>query len=140
MKEIVTHSLRNGLKGAMSHKDPVKTISELDIDIAKKKVSEDSHSIWQILFHIVFWLDIFIENIKGNDPKWEDEASWPSEEHMDQDSNFVILQQKFVKGIEELNQLMEQLDLEEKLEPCRNEPRLQLFLVAITHNSYHTGS
>ncbi|MHA1200747.1 MAG: DinB family protein, partial [Candidatus Heimdallarchaeaceae archaeon] len=98
-----------------------------------------SHSIWEILYHIVFWQDIFIENIKGNDPKWDDEGSWLKEEEMQEDRNFKKLQERFKEGKEEIERLIESTNLDEKLVYCRNEPRLQLIIVAITHNSYHTG-
>ena len=139
MLETIKHSLSNSLRGTLSHINPVKAISELDIDIAKTRLTEDTHSIWELLFHTIFWQDIFIENIKGNDPKWEDEGSWPTEEYMQKDENFVKLKNRFKEGVEELERLMKTHDLEEKLKNTRDEPRLQLFIVAITHNSYHTG-
>ena len=135
------HSLKNGLKGAFAHANPIKAISELDIDLAtaRKRLTEDTHSIWDILFHLVFWQEIFIENIKGNDPKWDDEGSWPTDEHLQEDSNFDKLRKKFVDGIKEINNLIENENLEERLEFWRNEPKLQFVVVAMTHNSYHTA-
>lgn len=139
MLEEIQFSLKNSLKGALSHINPAKAISELEIDIARIHISEDSHSIWQLLFHTVFWQDIFIENIKGNDPKWDDEGSWPTEEYMKKDENFEKLKKRFVDGLEALEELLERHDLQEKLPNNRNVPRIQLFTVAMTHNSYHVG-
>ena len=139
MLKDIQFSLKNSFKGALSHINPVKAVTELDIKDARKHISEESHNIWQLLFHAVFWQDMFIENIKGNDPKWDDEGSWPTEEHMQNDENFEKLKNRFKEGVEELEKLMETLDLEEKLPNNRDIPRLQLFTVTITHNSYHVG-
>ncbi|MCE7742161.1 MAG: DinB family protein [Candidatus Heimdallarchaeota archaeon] len=140
MKEAIQYSLKNGLKGAFSHSNPVEAIASLDVSISRKRLAVDSHSIWEILFHIVFWQDIFIENIKGNDPEWDDKGSWPTEEHMEKKENFEQLKVRFKEGIEEIEKLTETVDLEERLIFGDNRPpRLQFVIVAITHNSYHTG-
>jgi uncharacterized damage-inducible protein DinB len=91
------------------------------------------------LFHIVFWQNIFIENIKGNNPKWDDKGSWPTEEHMQNDGNFEELKARFKEGIEEIEQLIETVDFKERLDFWKKEPIMQFIIVAITHNSYHIG-
>ncbi|MHA1200234.1 MAG: DinB family protein, partial [Candidatus Heimdallarchaeaceae archaeon] len=119
MQELLQHSLKNGLKGSFSHANPVEAISELEVETAKTRLEGKSHSIWEILYHIVFWQDIFIENINGNDPKWDDEGSWPKEEEMQEDKNFKKLQERFKEGKEEIERLIESTDLDEKLVYCR---------------------
>lgn len=139
MINIIQHSLKNGISGAFSHVNPLEAIANLDLNIARKRLDEVSHSIWEILYHIVFWQDIFIENIKENNPKWDDEKSWLTEKHMQKDENFEQLKERFEEGIEEIGKLIDTVDLEKKLSFWENEPILQFIVVAITHNSYHIG-
>ena len=140
MLEIVLNSLKKGLAGAHSHINPLKAINELDISIdqARQKI-EGLHSIWEILFHLVFWQDIFIENIKGNDAKWDDKGSWPTEEHLQKDENFQKLKERFIEGLKEVEVLIEEVNLKDRLPFWHNNPVLQFIVILITHNSYHIG-
>ena len=138
MKEIVESSLKKGLIGAHSHINPLEAISDIDASLARKRLMDNSHSIWEILYHIVIWQDIFIENIKGNEANWE-VNSWPVENEMQSDEDFENLKGRFKRGLKEIKELIKSVNLAEQLSFWHNDPVLQFAVVAITHNSYHIG-
>ncbi len=138
MLEQIQNSLKKGLAGAHSHINPLDAISDIDADLARKRLNEDSHSIWDILYHLVIWQDIFIENIKGKEADWEVQ-SWLTNESKLENEEFYNLKEKFKAGLLELKNLIEYVNLAEGLSFWHNDPVVQFVVVAITHNSYHTG-
>ena len=138
MKEIIENSLRKGLEGAHSHINPLDAILDIGASLARKRLMDNSHSIWEILYHLIIWQDIFTQNIKGTEANW-DVNSWPTEDEMKLDEDFEQLKERFKKGWKEIEGLIESVDLSEQLSFGNNDPIMQFAIVAITHNSYHIG-
>jgi uncharacterized damage-inducible protein DinB len=139
MLEFIQKSLVKGLKGAYSHINPLEAILDSDASIARTKVEGVNHSIWEILHHIVVWQEIFIENIKGNNPDWENPGDWLTEESMQNDDDFSKLLQRYRGGFKELENLITTVDMSSTSPYWKDDPILQFIVVAITHNSYHIG-
>ena len=139
MLVFLQKSLGKGLNGAHSHINPLEAISDLDANIARTRIKGVNHSIWELLHHIVVWQNIFIENIKGNNPDWENVENWPTEESMERDDNFNVLLKRYQEGFREIENLINTVDLSKTSPYWKDDPILQFVVVAITHNSYHIG-
>lgn len=139
MKDSLQNSLYMGLNGSHSHINPMKAISDLTVNIARKRVNKSSHSIWELLYHLVVWQDILIENIKGNNPDWEGVQSWPTEEIMQTDDEFLSLLRRYQESFRELETLIKTVDLSKPHPFWQEYPILQYVVIAITHTSYHIG-
>ena len=139
MDELLQKSLTRGLEGKYSHIDPLEAIEGIDVSLARKKVEGATHTIWQLLHHIVVWQEIFIENIKGKEANWQPTDNWPSEETMEVDENFYKLLDRYKEGIKEIKELIKTIDFYKMLSFWEDDPVIQFIIIAITHNSYHIG-
>ena len=141
MKDITIEILKKGLRGHNSHVAPLKAITGLDAEIARKRPSKKAHSIWDILHHIVLWQDKTLEAIQGGDVDWTEahEMEWPSVESIAKDDEWDVLSERFEKGLTIAEELLDTTDLSVKLSAWSDESAAKAFMVLVQHNSYHIG-
>ena len=84
----IENSILSGLKAEFIHLDPMKAISGLTPETARKRPHNNAHSCWELLYHIVIWNDIFLDNIKGNPANWDPANNWPPKEELQKDDRF----------------------------------------------------
>jgi uncharacterized damage-inducible protein DinB len=140
LKDITNEILKKGLRGHNSHVSPLKAITGLDAEIARKRPSKKAHSIWDILHHIVLWQDKTLEAIRGGDVDWTEAHAmeWPSGESLVKDSEWEILRERFDKGLT-IAELLDTTDLSVILPAWSDENAAKAFMVLVQHNSYHIG-
>ena len=124
------------LHGKHIHIEPIIAVEDLsDID-AKRSISLYGKSIYELLFHIVFWLEYSVDLINGEDKDFKKGMDWET----DQISWYFLLE-KFTKGISNLELIVKNWDLDAKL---RINEELETYVAAevlgiIQHTSYHLG-
>jgi uncharacterized damage-inducible protein DinB len=141
----VIEAITSGLHGKWTHIDPKKALAGLTPANAKKKSNGIDHSCWELLHHTVFFLEVIINQIKGQAPNWhelessENSENWPSVESMQDDSNYHKLVDRFQAGIEDAQNLLEQADFAKMPAGKPELSTIKLFLVLLQHTSYHIG-
>ena len=146
MSEQYIKDLASGIKGFLTHLEPMKALEDLTPIAARKKPSDRYHSCWDLLHHTVYWQDILIQNIDGKFIDWSklnSEDNWPTEERLSQDNNFTELVKKFNNNLEIAVTKLEIIDLTKGIkigpEHTPDVTYFRLFLVFLQHTSYHLG-
>ena len=103
------------------------------------------HSCWQLLHHTVIWQETFLATLRGENIDWsiiESKHNWPTEESLQNESEFLQLQYRYNKNNREFENLLKVVDLSQtrNIEPDPN-PVLNssLLLAYLQHISYHIG-
>lgn len=140
MKETVISVIEKGLRGHFTHRDSFIILDGLSPNLARKRVLDDVYSTWEILYHTVFWQDLILDLIRGEEMDWKKamKMDWPFYDNVSAD-NWDRLVERFKGGIAGAIKLLHEVDLLAPLESLRNEPKLKAFQILCQHNSYHLG-
>ena len=140
------------LYGRHAHANPIACVEGVSAEVAGKRPEGFAHSIWEVVWHVDYWMDYEIKRIHGENPAYPGHASesWPSDAYPDeQEWNREVERFKLLLG--ELAGLAaaeeEVLDRqvkppEEVADPSHSrEPVTVLDVIWQTavHNSYHMG-
>lgn len=141
MLGILTTSLKNSIKGQHIHVDPIVALENLSAEMASEVPKKGEHSCWHILHHIVFWQDLMLEALRGNEKvAWpnNNEPSWPNKLPKD-GSKWDELVQHFKEGMEEAYEMTENIDSMEDLPSWPKVPVFRALMVFGQHNAFHIG-
>lgn len=141
MLDFMIPALKNSLSGKGIHMNPLQAVDGLSHNEAKQTPRDDCHSCYQILHHIVFWQDLMLDALRGNEVSWpqSNDVSWPANEGLDSQSKWDDIVARFGSGIEEARLLAEKSD---DLSPLPAWPGFSVgrgLLVFGQHNAYHIG-
>ena len=146
MREQLIKDLSSGIKGFLTHLEPMKAVEGLTPTTARKKPSNKYHSCWDLLHHTVFWQEVLLKNLDGKFIDWStisNEENWPSDESLSNDDNFIELVKNFNKNLEMAATMLEKIDLMKGIkigpEHTPDITYFRLFLVFLQHTSYHIG-
>jgi len=72
-------------RGKGAHEDSLKIVEGIDWQTAGKRPPGFRHSIYQLLFHLNFWMDVELKCIESTEKNHPDDwsASWPNPEPKD---------------------------------------------------------
>lgn len=67
------------LRGRGAHADPLATVDDVSRELAGQRPSGFTHSIWELLFHLNYWIDVELKCIESAETAHpgNDAASWP---------------------------------------------------------------
>jgi uncharacterized damage-inducible protein DinB len=141
MSDWIRQAFADGLYGKLAHYDVLKALRGITSDEAKQQPFKKGHSIWDHLFHIVFWHDITKKAIQGQAIDWDaiKGTDWlPADAKLTQQS-WNKLVDSFSQHLTELKELAETKDLSQPIKGFGDMPLGKGILVKIQHNSYHIG-
>ena len=137
------------LYGKGAHASSIACVEGLPLDLASRQVPGFPHSIWQILFHLNYWIDYDLRRIRGERPAYPDHAaeSWPQnptpadeEEWRQEESRFTALLGDVAAlanaGPERLKQEVEGMH---PAHGRQSSSTLAVLWQTVVHNSYHLG-
>jgi uncharacterized damage-inducible protein DinB len=137
------------LYGKGAHVDPVALVQDVSFESCARTVSGFPHSIWQIVWHMDYWMDYELRRIQGDRPVYpaHASASWPLETAPENDSEWGKAAARFCTLIDELALLAEtgEETLNREVEPMhpthleRSSSILAVLWQLVAHNSYHIG-
>jgi uncharacterized damage-inducible protein DinB len=138
-------TLRELFRGQRAHADPVACIEDLTIELANHHVDGFPHSIWQLVFHMNYWMDYELKRIRGERPAYPVHAdgSWPSAPA--NQTEWHKTSADFRGLIDELSFLSKSNDLDREIENThanegpRNYSVRDVLWQTMAHNSYHAG-
>jgi len=142
MKEQVIEAITSGLSGKWIHIDPKSALANLTPNNARIKTNNAAHSSWELIHHIVIWQDALIDQIKGASIDWneiEKKDNWPTNESMQDDSNFSNLLNRFFSGMDEAQKLLKKVDFTSTYGKFPELSVIKLYLTLLQHTSYHLG-
>jgi hypothetical protein len=141
MLDIMTASLKNSLSGKHIHVNPMTALENLTAEMASEIPEQSEHSCWHILHHIVFWQDLMLEALRGNEkvdwPK-NNEPSWSVVITKDE-KDWKDLVDRFKAGYEEGYKMTEEVESMEALPSWPKVPAFRALMVFGQHNAYHIG-
>lgn len=135
-KEIV----KDAMIGVDTHINVFKGLENLTHTQACERVIGQSHSTYEIVYHMIVWQEILIKNVKNEEVDWKAamKTDWPTAEYM-ATNRWEELIVRFRKGFAEMEGLLVSEDLSRPLPTLQDAPLLKAFLVLNQHNSYHLG-
>ncbi len=140
MKYGLADMLKDALDAHDVHHDPRKILDDIKPELASTKPDWSEYSINCILFHLIYWQDLYIEMLKDKNVPMPEESpsvlSWPNKE---QRTELVYEEQlkRFYEGIDEMKQLIEEVDYHKSVPSWGDAPKLKLIIIVFQHNSYH---
>lgn len=141
MSDWIRQAFTDGLYGKLAHYDVLKALAGITPEEAKKKPYKDGHSIWDHLFHIVFWHDITMKAIQGKAIDWDaiKGTDWLESDAKLTKQSWKKLVDSFANHLIELKEFAETKDLTQLIKGFGDMPLGKGILVEIQHNSYHIG-
>ena len=141
MIERLEKSIKSGLRGRHIHIDPLKAVQGLTAESARTIPEKGRYSCWHYLYHIVFWQDLMLGALRQESVDWPktNEPSWPKDELLKNDEDWIVLIEKFEKGLAEADSLTTNLDSMDDLPAWPKVPPFAGYLVLVQHNAYHIG-
>jgi uncharacterized damage-inducible protein DinB len=138
-------TLRELFRGKRAHADPVGCIEDLTLELAQRHVDGFPHSIWQLVFHMNYWMDYEVKRILSERPAYPThaDASWPSA--LANEIEWQKASANFRRLIEELSASTEGPDLDREVENMHANQGPRTYSVrdvlwqTMAHNSYHIG-
>ena len=131
--EIATRSISRALSGQGAHLDPTRVFENLDWKLAGSRPEGVSHSISQVLHHMVFWQDWILQWLDGR--RTSTTGSWRSSPPMSRREWERSIAQ-FNAGLAELSRRARE---ESPFHKSGRTSRLEMLNTAAAHNSYHAG-
>jgi uncharacterized damage-inducible protein DinB len=136
------------LHGTGAHARGLVCVTDIPLELAVRRVQETSHSIWDLLWHINYWMEYEVQRIWGESPHYPERASgsWPQAPPPDE-SHWQNEVDRFGVLLGELEDLARADDaaLERRVaDPHRSHEGVASTLGAVlwqtlVHNSYHLG-
>ncbi len=129
------------LRGKHAHVDPLRALEGLPAEIAREHPFKGVHSCWEILNHIVFWQDLILKAIRGEEVKWPEPPveGWEIENKEKHPLAWKQLVTDFERGLKEAENLSQKVELTKPLPSWTTTTAAQALGILATHNSYHFG-
>ncbi|MFX0090990.1 MAG: DinB family protein [Candidatus Hodarchaeota archaeon] len=135
------NTLINCFRGTSAHVDSLKALKELSAAEARKRPAPAIHSIWENVYHMIFWHNVVFDSIRGKkiDLKSTQGKDWPTSEELEDDSKWSDLVASFKQTMDEAKEIVESEDLSKKVSIWGEFSVEEYIRVIAQHNSYHIG-
>ena len=135
-------ALREQLYGVNSHLHLIHALEGLYPAASGEQVGRSPHTIYQILHHMIYWQDITLARLRGEEPGSPEaaELGWQVARPEDE-SAWEAAVASLAEGVRELEGMLAdpEFDLDRAYDPSRKETAREEILMVQAHNSYHLG-
>ncbi|MBK7350107.1 MAG: DinB family protein [Gemmatimonadales bacterium] len=137
--------LRDLLRGRGSHADPVACVLELPADLAGRQVPGVEHTIWELVWHMSYWMDYELRSLAGPEVPYPERAdlSWPETDAPPSAAAWAALVATFRQQVDRLGEWSAQVAMDglgaRIVHAERSETVQEVLWQMVAHNSYHTG-
>jgi len=133
--ELARRGIARALSARGAHLEPTRVVAGLDWRITGSRPDGASHSIYQLVNHMVFWQDWVLAWLDGRKPTtmsggWRPEVGPTTRKEWDRSV------ERFTTGLAELRRRAQEGSPFEKK---GRTSRLEMLHTAASHNSYHAG-
>ncbi len=136
-------SLHRQLSGKASHVAMLDALEGLTFDRAGTRVAGVPHTIFQVLHHMIYWQDIALARLRGEDPAFPASAAdgWATPPAPTDEADWAGAIAAFGAGLEGIGRhALEDEDLDRVVKQRTGETALDEILMIQGHNSYHLGT
>jgi uncharacterized damage-inducible protein DinB len=137
------------LYGKGAHANSIECIEGLTAALASRQITGFPHSIWQLVFHLNYWIDYDLRRIRGGSPAYPAHAdeSWPRRPAPADEMEWKQAVATFSALIREVELLANSTgeELQQEVEATHDAHRrisssmLAVLWQTVVHNSYHLG-
>src|SRR5579864_189883 len=123
---MAERALSELLYGQGAHADTLACVAEVPPALAGRRPDHSPHSIWQLVYHMNYWMDYELKRIRGEKPAYPEHASesWPVNAAPETAEEWQNTIARFGELLEELARLAE------------SPPEILAEEVAATHSSH----
>ena len=141
MTDWIRKSFADALYGKHAHYDVLKALQGINAEDAKKQPIKDGRSIWDHLYHIVFWHDITLRAIQGEEFDWKaiQGTDWLPQDAKLTEKAWKELVEGFSLHLTKLKEIADTEDLDRLIKGFGNTSLGRSIIVEFQHNSYHIG-
>lgn len=141
MTDWLIPAFTDALSGKHAHYDVLKALRGITAEEAKKQPVKSDRSIWDHLYHIVFWHDITWRAIQGEEFDWKaiQGTDWLPEDAKLTETAWKELVESFASHLEKLKNVAEKENLGRLLKGFGNTPLGRSIIIEFQHNAYHIG-
>ncbi len=136
------------LYGKGAHANALACVEDLNAELAGRRVENLPHSIWQIVWHMNFWMDYELRRIRGDKPHYPDHASesWTATAPPDEAAwkNEIARFAEMLGALAstaqgDSNALSREVPAMHSSQEARTSTVLAILWQTLAHNSYHVG-
>lgn len=137
------------LRGRGAHADPLACVEDISAEMAARRVEGFPHSIWQLVFHMNFWMNYDLRRMRGEKPKYPEHnaESFPAVPSAADSAEWDRLRRDFAWFLNEHVILAKssRAELERAVEPMHEDHKKRastleaILWQTVGHNSYHVG-
>jgi len=135
------------LRGKGSHVDPLACIEDVSVDVAARRVAGFPHSMFDLVFHIHYWMNYELLRIRGARPRYPEHNAESFPAAPPHAAEWDRLRRDLAWLLGEFAQLAEspRSELDRPIESvCEGDKKVAGTLEAVlwqmvAHNSYHAG-
>jgi uncharacterized damage-inducible protein DinB len=141
---MASHVLQDLLRGRGAHVDPVASITGLGADLAARRLAAVDHTIWQLVWHMNYWMDYELRSIDGPEVSYPEhaDASWPADPGPASATAWDAEVARFVAQVARLSEWADRAargEGDRVVHLKKAETVLDVLWQVVAHNSYHVG-
>lgn len=137
------------LYGGGAHANPVGCVEDLSAELPGRLPQNFQHSIWQLVWHLNYWMDHDLRRVRNENPRYPEHAaeSWPQEiapaseaawrNEVARFTDLLATHAKMAEGAPA--ELERQVQATHPSHTTRSSTVLAVLWQAAAHNSYHVG-
>ncbi len=133
------------LHGRGAHADPVACVEGLSVELAGRRLAGAQHTIWQLVWHMNYWMEFELQSIAGPEATYPAHAteSWPAGSAPASVAEWEQEALRFRRQVDRLTEVARQSASEgfgaRLVHPAKKETVQDVLWQMMAHNSYHTG-
>jgi uncharacterized damage-inducible protein DinB len=137
------------LHGKGAHADPVACVEDLSAELAGRCPELCPHSVYQLVWHMNYWMDYDLRRVRGEKPPYPSHAAegWPASAAPSSDAEWKNATARFADLIGThvamanlgANELSRHVPATHPSHETRTSTVLAILWQTAAHNSYHVG-
>jgi uncharacterized damage-inducible protein DinB len=141
MEELIVKLLIDAFQGKSAHHNPLNALRGLEPSEARAEPAKGMRSVWEELYHIVFWHNVVLEVARGAEVDWKalQGRDWPEKDKMNVDEEWEVLCKAFAIALDQAEELIKSEPLTKETPGWSDGTVAKAMLVLAQHNSYHMG-
>jgi uncharacterized damage-inducible protein DinB len=141
MTDWIRQAFGDALYGKNAHYDVLKALRGITAEDAKKQPIKNERSIWDHLYHIVFWHEITLKAIEGEELDWKviEGTDWLPKDAKLTENTWKQLVENFSDHLDKLKEIAEKADFDRLIKGFGNTPLGRGIIIEFQHNAYHIG-
>jgi len=138
-------TLQDLLRGRGAHVDPLTCLEGLPLELAVRLLPAVEHNIWQLAWHMNYWMDYELRSLSGPEVAYPEHASasWPVQPAPADAAAWTAEVARFRRQVEELSEWARRASLEgygsRIVHPRQGDTVQDVLWQMVAHNSYHAG-